>query len=242
MKDIDLQIGREKLQQVNTYRYLGIEMDVKLTYSSHTERVITKAKQTIGALGRAIRKWAPEKVIGMAVTTIALPMLLYAVEVWHPPGKNSKVYVEKLQKFAARIVTNDFQRDVTYESLLQKLAWKPIYMLVMERRLMMMKSYMDGKRPFPESIFSVVVSASTRTSQRLADKVSNHSLKISYALSKSANVRCKDLAASNMCQLWNALTEEVVRQPSSTFRESIHSDEVFALLTSRGEIEEVNGV
>jgi hypothetical protein len=241
MKGIQLSIGGDDVQQVKSYRYLGVELDEKLSYTNHTEKTITKAKQAIGAMNRTLRKWAPAEVFSMTVSTIAIPVLLYAIEVWYPPGLRTKQCIEKLQKFAARMATNDFQRDTPYEVLLKKLGWKPLYRMVAERRLMVVRSYMDGKRPFPESIFALEGPCNNRTSERLAAKELHHSLRI-FRITKSKNGKDKELAASQMCRLWNALTEEMVRQSTETFRNFIHSEEVFNLLRERGAIESVENV
>ena len=73
--------GNTPLQQTSTYCYLGVDMDERLTFSKQTRKAATKAKQCIGALSRALRKWSPPKLLATAITTIALPSLFYAIEV-----------------------------------------------------------------------------------------------------------------------------------------------------------------
>jgi hypothetical protein len=54
--ELDVTIGGEKIEQVENFRYLGIDLDAKLSYKNHVTRIATKCKQQIGALCRTICK------------------------------------------------------------------------------------------------------------------------------------------------------------------------------------------
>jgi ribonucleases P/MRP protein subunit RPP40 len=49
---IKVHLGDTILEQVISYKYLGIDFDHKLSFASQTTRAVTKAKQGIGALCR----------------------------------------------------------------------------------------------------------------------------------------------------------------------------------------------
>ncbi len=50
------------LEQVASYRYMGVDVDDSLTFSQHTRRVVTSEKRANGGLSRNLRKWAPRNV------------------------------------------------------------------------------------------------------------------------------------------------------------------------------------
>ena len=142
-------------------------MDSQLSFSLHTQRIVNKTKRAIGELCRTIRKWAPTSVFIEAVQKIALPLFLYAVEIWYPPTEREQRRLERLIKFAARLSLNNFRQETTNIQLLNALKWKSVARLVMERRLLSMKKYLDGRRFIPEDVFPLESLPTHRTSQRL---------------------------------------------------------------------------
>src|SRR4051794_17335573 len=98
----DLEIGEEKIEQVQQFRYLGIEMDPKLSYNNHTAKVSTKCRQAIGALCRTIRKWAPKAAFEKLYKITIEPILLYAIESWYPSQMVLQNTIERVKKFAAK--------------------------------------------------------------------------------------------------------------------------------------------
>jgi hypothetical protein len=75
------------LEQVTSYKYLGVEVDENFTFGKHTSKAVLKAKKCIGTLNRMLRKWASTKILSQAISTIALPAMFYAIEAWYPPHK-----------------------------------------------------------------------------------------------------------------------------------------------------------
>jgi hypothetical protein len=74
-----------------------------------------------------IRKWALRKILETSINAFVVPALFYAIEVWYPAGEKHKKQIEKVNKYACRLLTNNFSRDVSYEELTTKLGWKPIH-------------------------------------------------------------------------------------------------------------------
>jgi hypothetical protein len=61
------------------------------------------------------------------------PIVTYSLESWYPHQVTLQNNVERIKKFAAKLVTNNF--TASYNTLLEKLNWKPLSQLVMEKRL-----------------------------------------------------------------------------------------------------------
>ena len=80
----------QRLEQVTSYRYLGIEIDEDFNFAKQTHAVSLKAKRAIGMISRQIRKWASKKILEISINVFAVPALLYAIEVWYPPGEKEK--------------------------------------------------------------------------------------------------------------------------------------------------------
>jgi len=163
-------VGMEK---VSCYRYLGIDFDETLTFGEQTKKAITKTKQGIGMLCRSLRKWASANIINTAISTIALPALVYGIEVWFPPDSSRQIQIIKAQKYAARLVLNDFRKEISNKELTRKLNWQPIHHMVAVRRLCRVKQYLDGTRHIEPEIFSLAPEKSTRSSSRLTEQKHN---------------------------------------------------------------------
>ena len=129
--DMDIRIGDEKIEIVQDFRYLGVQLDSKLSYKNHVEYITTKCRQAIGALCRTVRKWASLSTFKTLYTTTIEPMLTYAIESWYPSEHGLQDKLERVKKFAAKLSTNDFTSP--YTTLLRKLGWKPVCQIAMKR-------------------------------------------------------------------------------------------------------------
>jgi hypothetical protein len=240
MGNISLKVGQEELERTTTYKYLGVEMDQRLTFARQTQMAIIKTKQAIGALSRSIRKWASAKILSTAIQTIALPILLYAIEIWYPPGKREQISIEKIQKYGARLITNNFDSTADYEALLVAAHCKPIYRIVAERRMIFLKKYMDGNKFLPEGIFRLKTESENRVSARLGSRITN-SLQLEIN-SQQKNGREENLAAARIIALWNSLNESIIRMRPSQFKVAVQSEEGFGMVCNAGAVLPVRGV
>ena len=230
--DVSLLVDKVDLERVHTYRYWGIEIDERLTFASQTSKATRKAKQGTGALVRTLRKWAPRNVFSTAITTVILPAFFYAVEVWYPPSDKHRIQLERMLKFAARLVTNDFSRDSTYDDLLKAVNWRPIYRIVAERRLLNMKKYMDGHRYIPAYVFPMETESDDRRSSRIKAQSTSHSFQLKV-FSQQRNLLEAKLAAAQSRELWNTLESYVPSLTLAAFRTEIAEDCVFDWLVKK---------
>jgi hypothetical protein len=238
---LQLTLNDEVMVQVKSYRYLGVEFDEKLTFSNHSRNIVAKTKRGIGAICSWIRKWASKAVLAEAISKIVLPSLLYAIEAWYPANLHCRRSIEGIQKYAARLVLNDFLPSSNYEALLKRLEWKPIYRTVAEKRLMFIKRYMDGEKRLPPDIFPMEETNIHRASGRLAQKKQTHSLRLKI-FETQKNSREDSLAGAQMRMLWNALDEETVRAKKFLFKETTKSEEMFKIFCDRNIIDVLTDV
>uniref|UniRef100_A0A914C2S6 Uncharacterized protein n=1 Tax=Acrobeloides nanus TaxID=290746 RepID=A0A914C2S6_9BILA len=88
--------------------------------------------------------------------TTVEPMLTYAIEAWYPSRIVFQNTIERVQKFTAKICTNDFTSS--YLALLENLQWKPINQdarekcaLVMHKAIMGHRKLTDAVQPYPKA-------------------------------------------------------------------------------------------
>lgn len=122
--DIELTINGTVIEQVSNFKYLGVELDPKLSYSNQVRRVSTKCKQAMGALSRATRKWIPRPVFEQLYKMTIEPMATYAIEAWYPSQVGLQSTIERLNKFSAKAMRqrlHDWLFYATINSLLETL-------------------------------------------------------------------------------------------------------------------------
>jgi hypothetical protein len=225
-----ISLGGEMLELVTTYKYLGVEIDNQLTFTPQTTKAVLKAKQAIGAMFRQLRKWAPIEVFKTSITSIVLPAFFYAIPIWYPPGNGDKIRLERVQKYAARLILNDFKKSTAYEDLLLKLDWKPLTRKVTEQRLQQMWKYVMEKEILPAEVFQMEEESHSRQSKRLLSK-RNRTKMLVKSNNNQKNKKEEKLAAENMRRLWNSLEDSVIDVDSlDKFKRNIESDCVYKSL------------
>jgi hypothetical protein len=231
---IQISADDRPLQQVSVYKYLGVDIDDTFSFSTHVSKVCLKVKRSIGVLSWHLRKWASRKILDTAISSIALPALLYAIEVWYPPAISLQRKVCKVHKYAARLLTNNFRQETQYEELLKVLNWRPLYWTVAERRLLFLRKYIDSLNFSSSNIF--VVSADNnenrRQSERLRQSSARHDLQLKIPVHK--NEKEGKLAAAQMRKLWNSLPHEVATACGEKFKLILKTDDLFLKLGKSG--------
>jgi hypothetical protein len=119
--NLSLKLNGSELEIVQVYKYLGVEFDNRLTFGEHTTRMVNSVKRGIGALCRSLRKWAPVEAFSKAILSTTLPIFLYSIESWYPPNLKQRVALERVLKYAIRLILNKFNHDITYEDLLEEI-------------------------------------------------------------------------------------------------------------------------
>ena len=131
-------LGDSEIDYVSTFKYLGVTIDNKLTWNTHIDNVISKAKRVmmacINLLGKdwgltpARAKWAWE--------TLARPIVSYGSLVWSSAVEKSTIQLKlyKLQRLACLLITKCFKTSPTkgIEAILGLL---PLHLFIREASL-----------------------------------------------------------------------------------------------------------
>jgi hypothetical protein len=228
--EMELTINGERIDRVEQARYLGIELDTKLSYKNHATKVITKSKQAIGALCRTLRKWAPKSTFERLYSTTVEPILLYGIEAWYPSYAYLQNYIERVKKYAARLTSNDFRTE--YPSLLERLDWKPISQVVMERRATLLYHYVTGRKKMPENMITLQKD-NLRCSGRLC-----HGLELTMPHTQLEAVKSSSMNVAR--RLWNALPADVVKSENpAQFKKAVSSQEIYLRVANKGAVRRV---
>ena len=108
-------IGSE-LEQVHSYKYLGVLLTSDLSWSPHVTNICTKARKVLGLLYRRFYGSTSQDSLKQLYLSLVRPHLEYACQVWDPHLAGDNKAIESVQKFALKLATAKW--DKSYNELL----------------------------------------------------------------------------------------------------------------------------
>ena len=109
-------IDGNQIEQVKTYKCLGLEFDEGLTWDAHIAKVISKVTQVIGVL-RRLKSFLPCQTLILIYKSLIRPHFDYCSSVCVNLGKGLGHQLQQLQNRAARIITGSDYSVRSYEVL-----------------------------------------------------------------------------------------------------------------------------
>jgi hypothetical protein len=110
---------------VDTCKYLGVNMQSNMQWNLHIDKTVKKAFNALSFLRRNFRK-SSQSIKSLLYFTTVRPILEYAAVVWEPYRIGQKKSLERVQRRAARFVTNTYDRTVSVSSLMSQLGWNSL--------------------------------------------------------------------------------------------------------------------
>jgi len=139
------------LEQVYSYRYLGVLVTSTFTWKDHMQQICTKARKLVGMLYRQFSTWADTYTLRCLYLTCIRPHLEYACQLWDPYATGSINMVESIQKFACRVCLR--QWDLDYDSVLRLLDIPPLSTRRKYLKITTMNNIVSNNYYFPSGIF-----------------------------------------------------------------------------------------
>ncbi len=99
------------LEKVESYRYLGVLVTSKLSWSDHIDQICTKARKLIGMLYRQLYSWADTNTLLLIYTTCIHPHLEYSCQLWDPFTSKGRQSLEAVQKCACKVCLKMWDLD-----------------------------------------------------------------------------------------------------------------------------------
>ena len=93
----DYNIHNQTLQDVQSSKYLGVNISQDLSWKPHIPNITKKEKKTLGFVKRNLHS-CTKKVKEQAFTTLVRPSLEYACSCWDPHTKELTDEIEKVQR------------------------------------------------------------------------------------------------------------------------------------------------
>ena len=112
-----LNINNVEITSKPSVQLLGLEIDVKLDFENHIEKICKKGNAQLNAFIR-IQKYFNRREKEIIINTLLYSNFSYCALAWHFCSQKSVKKNEKVQERSLRTILSDFEND--YEILLQK--------------------------------------------------------------------------------------------------------------------------
>ena len=113
--------GTDKIEQVASFKYLGVTLDSKLNFEDFIDEIARKVASRIAVLGR-VRRYLPVRHRVMLFNTLVLPHFDYASIVWSNTHAKHLNRLIGLQRRASRVIMGLNSSD----EAMDKLKWTPV--------------------------------------------------------------------------------------------------------------------
>ena len=138
----------QELESVNAAKYLGVTISKDLSWNTHINNITSTANKTLGFVKRNV-VIKNKDIKTMAYNSLVRPQVEYASVVWSPYTKDNINKIEKVQRRAARWVTNDYSSYSSVTDMLSNLGWRSLENRRTDTRLAMFYKIVYGLVAIP---------------------------------------------------------------------------------------------
>ncbi len=142
-----------QLKQVESARYLGVDIDSRLTFNRHTDHIPKQANGAKSFLQHNTNSF-PCKIKDSCYTTFVCPQLEYASTVWSPHTQRNINKVKVVHRRSARYVRKDYIMYNSVTTILQELELHTLEQRWSQARLTMFFKVVHGHIDIPADIWS----------------------------------------------------------------------------------------
>jgi hypothetical protein len=198
------------LEHTDKAKYLGVTVRSDLKWQTHITDICSKANKTLGFLKRNLNINSLS-IKEQAYKSLVRPTLEYACTVWDPYIQDDINTLEKVQRRAARYVTNRYRNTSSVGDMLSSLNWRSLADRRTDARLTMLYKISNGL---------VAVSKTNRLSPPLRQTRNLHDS--AYQIPSSRTQTRKFSFFPRTIRDWNSLPLTVVLKDSvETFKTAV---------------------
>lgn len=197
------QIHGTVLQHVDSSTYLGVIIADNLSWAKQVNTLAKKANSRLGFLRRNLKN-CPQRLKKMSYVTLIRSMLEYSSPVWDPHLRKDVDAVERVQRRAARWISQDYDTRSSVTSMLSDLGLEELEKRRQDARVILMYKIIHGHvAVIPEDLNIEMADARTRAS---------HMFKLKLPYCKTTESRQSFVART--VPTWNRLPASVAEAGS----------------------------
>ena len=201
----NIEINQVKINQVGNATVLGVEIDDRLSWHSHIDKVAKKVTSGIGAI-RKFRDLVDRETLISVYNALINPHFDYCSEVWNTIGVGLSNRLQKLQNRAARVIMN-FSNDIPGPEALNALGWENLVTRRAKTKAKTMHKVLNKLAPSPlEKLFE---------HKRNITQYNLRGSSTSLQLPQPKTEKLKKSFSYDGAKVWNSLSADV--RGSATF-------------------------
>ena len=125
VQNLGLNINGEKLCNVTTYRYLGVNIGSHLNWNQNVNVICKKLGSCISVVQR-LSRFFPQIYVNKIYYAFIQPYIDYALTVWGTTSASNIGKIQRLQNRIGRIMSNNFNYDQSGLSVVNNLGWQNV--------------------------------------------------------------------------------------------------------------------
>lgn len=98
-----IRIGNKNVSRVHSVSFLGLEIDDKLKFNNHIDKIMNKLNRSVGIMFK-MAPLVPATLLKSLYFTLVYPHLTYGITVWGHTGSVNLARVERVQRRAIRLI------------------------------------------------------------------------------------------------------------------------------------------
>ena len=155
-------MGGHILEEVKSHPYFGVELSSDMSWNKHINQISTKANRFLVYLGGTC-----PAVMGLLNLQLILPWFVHSWNIATQSGiqQSNKDTIEKVQRRAARFVSNDYSRKSSVTKMLTQLEWDTLETRRTRARLHLI--YKETHGLIPSNIAYLISNNQLRAETRL---------------------------------------------------------------------------
>ena len=145
--ELNISLHNISVSQVDVVKYLGVTLEKSLSWDYHVNDVCSKLSKKVGMLAR-IRKSTPHEILLKIYNSVVQPTIDYCLTVWGNTTTCNLNKIQRIQNYAARIMTNEFDYiNVRGIELVKRLGWMSVKQRFNYFCLLLMFKCIHGQAP-----------------------------------------------------------------------------------------------
>ena len=207
------QLCGQILEEVDECKYLGVTIRNDLKWESQVNSVCNKGNRTLGFLRRNL-KYSPQSLKEQAYISLVRSSMEYSATVWNPYLQKDIDNLHKIEKRAARFITNKYSNTYSMTEIFDSINWVNLKERRRDARLCLMYKIVNGVIAVDMNDYLIKGDARTRA---------HNDLKLQQITVNTTGYQHSFFP--DTIPIWNNLPQEIINKDSvDTFRKALKAD------------------
>ena len=115
-------VGGDNLNILDSYKYLGLNIDPSLTWNNHINELCTKPGKRLGILHR-LSIILPKNSLQPIYFSLVQSVIDYGITIWGRTTENNLQKIQRFQNRAVRICSGYYNYTISSRTLIKQLSW-----------------------------------------------------------------------------------------------------------------------